>query len=174
MLPGFTRHTLCCTLFFLFITLPTVAQEFLHDFKALNAVYLEAGGNGEAVSLNYDRVIYQRVFFKTAIRVGVGTNMFFLDSEPSAYPVVPAEAVGMIGKKRKHLEFGLGYTKRLTDEPEMGQDMYFARIGLRYQVPRGGLLVRVGFTPFIAPDDVDNTAEMAVVPRFGLSIGYSL
>lgn len=173
MLPGFKRHLLCCTLF-CFFTLPVAAQEFLQDFKALNAVYIEAGGNGEAVSLNYDRVIYQRMFFKTALRVGIGTNFFFLDAEPSAYPIVPVEAIGMIGRKRKHLEFGLGYTKRFTDEPELGQDIYFARLGLRYQVPRGGLLVRVGFTPSIAPGDIENTPGIAIMPRFGFSLGYSL
>ncbi|GAB3820536.1 hypothetical protein GCM10028895_20970 [Pontibacter rugosus] len=99
--------------------------------------------------------------------------MFFQESEPKAYPVVPVEAIGMIGRQQKHLEFGLGYTKRFTDEPDLLQNLYFARLGFRYQQPDGGLLIRVALTPFISPENKSEASGFALVPRFGLSIGRS-
>ncbi|QCR20918.1 hypothetical protein [Pontibacter sp. SGAir0037] len=159
--------------FLLLLSRPVKAQEWLHNFKAYNSVYLELGGNGDAYSINYDLVYYQNWYFKAAARVGVGTNLFFLPEQTSVYPVVPVEAIGMVGRKRKHFEFGLGYTHRFTDAPEEVQQMYFGRIGFRYQVPLGGLLVRVGATPYVSPSSSFKSTGVAVVPRYGLSMGYS-
>ncbi|MHC2991850.1 hypothetical protein OB13_09730, partial [Pontibacter sp. HJ8] len=68
---------------------------------------------------------------------------------------------------------GLGYTRRFTDEPDLLQNMYFSRIGFRYQDPQGGLLVRVALTPFLSTEINQKTPGPAIVPRFGLSIGHS-
>ena len=163
--------TLCLLTFLLPCSL--FAQEFTQNFKALSAFYVEVGGNSDAYSFNYDRVLYQREKFKTAARIGLGTNLFFLEDEKALYPVIPLEVTAMVGNRRKHFEGGLGYTRRLTDNPELLQSMYFARLGLRYQVPRGGLLVRVAFTPFISPDPNSRTPGVGVIPRFGLSVGKS-
>ncbi|WP_458987373.1 hypothetical protein [Pontibacter sp. CAU 1760] len=149
------------------------AQEFTQDFKALHAVYIEVGGNGDAYSLNYDQVVYQQEKFKAALRAGIGTNLFFMEGEPGVYPVVPLEALALVGNKRKHFEGGLGYTHRFTDAAELMKSMYFARLGFRYQVPRGGLLVRVAITPFISPDRNSKTPGVGVIPRFGFSVGQS-
>ena len=158
---------------FLFLALHVQAQEYPGTFKALNAYYLEIGGNSDSYSLNYDRIVYQRNIFKAAVRAGVGTNLFFQEGEPGVYPIVPIEAVGMVGASQNHVEFGLGYTRRFTDHPDLLQNMYFARVGLRYQQPRGGLLVRFAVTPFISPENKSDTPGVAVVPRFGLSVGRS-
>lgn len=165
------RYLLCLLLFLLPCQL--FAQEFTQDFKALSAIYVEVGGNSDAYSINYDRIIYQQERFKTAVRIGLGTNLFFLDDEPAIYPVVPLEVTALVGNRRKHFEGGLGYTRRLTEDPDLIQSMYFARLGFRYQVPRGGVLVRVAITPFISPDSNSRTPGVGVVPRFGLSIGKS-
>ncbi|MDX5481876.1 MAG: hypothetical protein LPK07_09350, partial [Hymenobacteraceae bacterium] len=111
--------------------------------------------------------------FKAGIRAGVGTNLFFLEEEPGVYPIVPLEAIGMVGRKKKHFEFGLGYTRRFTDEPDLLQNMYFGRLGFRYHEPRGGLVVRVAVTPFISPESNQRIPGVALVPRFGLSVGRS-
>ncbi|MFD3000757.1 hypothetical protein ACFS7Z_10325 [Pontibacter toksunensis] len=149
------------------------AQEFTQNFKAFSAFYVEVGGNSDVYSFNYDRVLYQREKFKTAARVGLGTNLFFLEDEKTLYPVMPLELMALVGNNRKHFEGGLGYTRRLTDDPDLLQSMYFARLGFRYQVPRGGLLVRVAFTPFISPDKESRTPGVGVIPRFGFSVGKS-
>jgi hypothetical protein len=145
----------------------------IESFKAFNAVYLEIAGNGDTYSVNYDRLLFQRSEFKMGLRVGVGSNLFFLPEETSTYPIVPVEAIGMVGRREKHFEFGLGYTRRFTDNPELLHDMYFGRLGFRYQQPKGGLLVRVALTPFVSAESNIRTPGLALVPRFGLSIGRS-
>lgn len=136
-------------------------------------MYLEISGNGDTYSVNFERIVYQNLMFKTGLRVGVGTNLFFMPEEPEPYPIVPVEAVGMIGRNKKHFEFGLGYTRRFTDDPDLLQDMYFSRVGFRYQVPRGGLLVRFAVTPFLSTQSNIRTPGPAFIPRFGLSVGRS-
>lgn len=142
-------------------------------FAATRAFYFELSGNGDAYSFNYDKVYFQSGFFKAAARVGIGSNLFFLPQESSFYPVIPVEAIGMMGRKEKNFEFGLGYTHRFTNNTELIQQMYFARVGLRYQQPLGGLLVRVGATPFLSPRSNMLRNGFAIVPRFGFSVGYS-
>ena len=150
------------------------AQEFTQNFRALLSLYLEVGGNSDSYALNLDHILYQREQWKGGVRAGLGTNIFFMKEEPGVYPVVPIEAYALLGKTRNHLEFGLGYTRRFTDDPDLLQNMYFGRVGFRYQVPKGGLLVRFGLTPFISPEGKDDkTGKVAVVPRFGFSIGRS-
>ncbi|MEJ8801423.1 hypothetical protein [Pontibacter sp. H249] len=139
----------------------------------MNAAYFELAGNGDTYSINYERLFLQRAEFKTGLRVGVGTNFFFLPEEPSTYPIVPIEAVGLIGRREKHFEFGFGYTRRFTDDPDLLHNMYFGRLGFRYQQPTGGLVVRVALTPFVSAESNVRTPGLALVPRFGLSIGRS-
>ncbi|MBW7468897.1 hypothetical protein K0O23_17610 [Pontibacter aydingkolensis] len=139
----------------------------------MNAAYLEIAGNGDTYSINYERLFFQQAEFKTGLRIGVGTNLFFLPEEKTTYPIVPIEAIGLMGRREKHFEFGLGYTRRFTDDPELLHDMYFARLGFRYQQPEGGLLVRVALTPFISSESNVRTPGLALVPRFGLSVGRS-
>jgi hypothetical protein len=161
---------------FLLLQVPFIvhAQEFTQNIRAKLSLYVEAGGNSDSYSINIDHILYQRDALKGGLRAGLGTNLFFMEEEPGVYPVVPLEAYAMVGKARNHFEFGLGYTKRFTDAPELLQNMYFARLGFRYQVPKGGLLVRAGLTPFISPEGRDEkTGSLALVPRFGLSIGRS-
>lgn len=160
-------------LFLLLLPGRLLAQEFTQNFRALNAFYVEAGGNSDTYSINYDRVVYQQEMVKGAIRIGMGTNLFFMEGEETVYPIVPVEALALVGRKRKHFEGGLGYTHRFTDNPELLQNMYFARLGFRYQVPKGGLLVRVAVTPFISPDKNSRTPGVGVIPRLGFSLGKS-
>jgi hypothetical protein len=150
------------------------AQEFTQNIRAKLSIYAEVGGNSDTYALNIDRIMYQREYWKVGARVGLGTNLFFLKEEVGVYPVVPLEVFGMYGKSRNHFEFGMGYTRRFTEAPELMQSMYFGRLGFRYQVPKGGLVVRFAATPFVSPESKDeDTGNMAIIPRFGLSVGRS-
>lgn len=150
------------------------AQRPPGTFTDRNAYYLEVSGNSDTYSFNFDRILYQHYNFKAAVRAGIGTNLFFQEGESGVYPIVPIEALGMLGASQNHVEFGLGYTRRFTDHPDLMHNMYFARIGFRYQDPRGGLLVRLAVTPFISPENKpEKTPGVPVVPRFGLSVGRS-
>ncbi|ARS37848.1 hypothetical protein CA264_12745 [Pontibacter actiniarum] len=157
----------------LLLALQARAQRHPGTFSAMNAYYLEMGGNSDTYSLNFDRLLYQYYNFKAGVRAGIGTNLFFQEGEPGVYPVVPLEVLGMVGGTQNHVEFGLGYTRRFTGDPDLLHNMYFARVGLRYQHPQGGLLVRLAVTPFISPENDSGTPGVAVVPRFGLSVGRS-
>ncbi len=149
------------------------AQNYRDTFSAKTSLYAELGGNGDAYSLNVDRIVYQDAMFKTALRVGLSSNLFFLEQESGVYPVVPVEVSGMLGRYRKHIEAGLGYTRRFTTEPDLIQNMYFGRVGFRYQQPQGGMLVRVGLTPFLSAEVDRKTPGLTLVPRFAFSIGRS-
>ncbi|PVY43069.1 hypothetical protein [Pontibacter virosus] len=149
------------------------AQNYRDTFRARNAVYAELGGNGDLLSANYDRIVYQKSMLKAVFRIGIASNTFFSSEEPGFYPVVPVEALGMIGRFQKHFEFGLGYTRRFTNEPDLLRNMYFSRIGFRYQNPTGGLVVRVGFTPFLSTESNTKSPGPAFIPRFGFSVGRS-
>ena len=154
-------------------SLSASAQNYRDSFRARNAVYGELGGNGDLLSVNYDRIVYQKSMVKAAFRIGIASNQFFSAEEPGFYPVVPVEALGMIGRFQKHFEFGLGYTRRFTNEPDLLQNLYFSRIGFRYQNPTGGLVVRVGFTPILSTESNTKSPGAAFIPRFGLSVGHS-
>lgn len=172
MLPNIFRF--CILLLLLQVQVTVKAQEFTQNIRAPLSLYLEIGGNADSYAINIDHILYQREQWKGGIRAGLGTNLFFLAEEPGVYPVVPIEAYAMVGKTRNNIEVGLGYTRRFTDAPELLQNMYFGRIGFRYHVPAGGLLLRFGVTPFISPENKDEkTGGLALVPRFGLSIGRS-
>ena len=170
-LSAFTRALLFCLL--LMVGFPASAQNYRDSFRARNAVYAELGGNGDLVSVNYDRIVYQKSMVKAAVRIGIASNQFFSDEEPGFYPVVPIEALGMVGRFQKHFEFGLGYTRRFTYEPDLLRNLYFSRIGFRYQNPTGGLVVRVGFTPFLSTESNTKSPGAAFIPRFGFSMGRS-
>lgn len=143
------------------------------NFKRQNALYFELAGNSDTYAINYERILYQQLPLKAGLRVGIGTNLFFLPAEPNVYPIVPLEAIGLLGGREKHFEFGLGYTRRFTDNPDLLQHLYFGRLGFRYQKPRGGLVVRVALTPFVSPGGNVRTPGVALVPRLGLSVGHS-
>ncbi|PRY16526.1 hypothetical protein CLV24_101372 [Pontibacter ummariensis] len=160
-------------LFFLLVLLLPF-QLFAQGFSTENAVYLEVAGNSDTYSINYERILYQQGLLKAGLRAGIGTNLFILEDDTGVYPIVPVEAIALLGRERKHFEFGLGYTRRFTDDVDLLRNMYFGRIGFRYQKPEGGLLVRVALTPFISPEsNTGRTPGTPLIPRFGFSVGYS-
>ena len=171
------RIALLLIALFFFLLLPgkLLAQRYrtAETFSAMMSAYFELAGNGDTYSFNLEQLFLQNAQFKTGLRIGIGSNFFFLSEEDSTYPIVPVEAVALMGRRSKHFEFGLGYTRRFTDNPDLLHDMYFGRLGFRYQQPGGGLLVRVALTPFLSTETNIRTPGPALVPRFGISIGRS-
>ncbi|MHC2993827.1 hypothetical protein OB13_20425, partial [Pontibacter sp. HJ8] len=92
---AFARATLFC--FFILSGFWASAQSFRDTFRAPNAFYAELGGNGDVYSLNYDRIFYQKSMVKAAFRIGLSSNLFFLDDEVGFYPIIPVEFMGMMG-----------------------------------------------------------------------------
>lgn len=170
------RHFALLLLFLSILMLPnklSAQYRTVESFGAMNAAYVEIAGNSDTYSINFERLFLQQAELKIGLRAGIGTNLFFLPEETTTYPIVPIEAIALMGRREKHFEFGLGYTRRFTDDPDLLHDMYFGRLGFRYQRPAGGLVVRVALTPFISAESNVRTPGVALVPRFGLSIGRS-
>ncbi|AHM61553.1 hypothetical protein D770_16495 [Flammeovirgaceae bacterium 311] len=156
------KPIICTTFLVLAVSLQLLAQKEAAPFTAKNAVYLELGGNGVFYSLNYERMVYQKGMFKSAARIGFSTFPKKIETETKTYwnAALPLELLGLIGRSKHHLEFGVGYTPYYYADTkfEVGSrgfefDRYrFTaivpfRIGYRYQNPDGGFLFRVGYMP---------------------------
>lgn len=141
------------------------AQRSAETFTARNSVFLEVGGNAGQYAFNYGRMIHQKGILKIVASAG-----FALWADPIAgstiwMPVVPLEVSTLIGKRRHHLELGLGITSYLEAEVNSSWEsgtlvqtkgashldaVLPFRIGYRYQKPEGGFFFRLGYTPFLA------------------------
>lgn len=129
--------------------------------EAKTSLYWELLGNGHFFSLNIERLLGDHV----ALRAGWGVTGGILMGSLLA------------GRGDHLLELGFG--------PSWGKDndnrfrlltLNFV-FGYRYQKPRGGLLLRAGFTPLIFLEDIQNNAfavrRNRLTPRAGVSIGYA-
>lgn len=119
-----------------------------------NMVYLEAFGYGGLASLNYERVAYTKGIFQLGPRVGLGINRF-MDYRPKFNPdfAIPFGVCFAVGKNWK-AEFGLGTT--FSSVVQVGDDLEplrqtlvhgNANVGVRYQKPDGGFILRAGYAP---------------------------
>ena len=136
---------------------------------ARNAFYLELGGNALLYSINYDRLLTDRV----AARVGA----MFLGAadEDSAAGVVgaPIMASYLWGGGSSRFETGVGIllVSGGIENVEGYEDEDFsgaagtATLGYRYQRPTGGFVFRAGVTPIFSLDGIG--------PWFGVSFGYA-
>ena len=140
------------------------------EITDLNSMYLESGGNCLAFSVNYDRLLSPRFGFR------IGMFAF-------ALPYVSTEAAFsttlmgnyFIGSESHKLEIGLGVyiANHEFSGPlwEDGPTVHISEVagtgtvGYRYQPPDGGLMFRLGLTPFFAAP--------GVVPNLGFSVGYA-
>lgn len=161
-----------------------LAQSNSETLIPKNSLYLEIGGNAGYYSFNYERIIYRKGVFDFGARVGIAILPHKIGSKTYWESLVPLELIGLLGRSKHHLEIGLGYTQSYAavakpsttsigfgfDNYDYGSAMFF-RIGYRYQKPEGGLLFRIGLTPYI---DFANGGreEKTFVPIFaGISIG---
>jgi hypothetical protein len=146
------------------------AQE-LSPFKARNSLYLELLGSGGVYSINYERLFSVRTDRAYGFRIGPGFNL----NGPTS---LVGELFTIIGAGNHHGDFGLGFRGLYGRDSEgpyfTSRRAYLSavpRVSYRYQKPTGGLMLRVGFTPFIKISEASDTR--AFLPWFGVSTGYS-
>jgi hypothetical protein len=126
-----------------------------------NVLFVEAGGNGILLSMNYERLIKNNI----GLRIGVGSLGFF-------GLTMPAMVNYYIGNERK-LELGLGliYTDYFEIETKEsfpnGKFLIVGTIGHKFQRQEGGIVLRFSFTP------IYNPVDEKIIPFGGISIGYS-
>lgn len=141
--------------------------------RAKQAVYVEVGGTGLGISLNYDRILKQSLKWKYGARVGVGIN----SGEFRPMPI--AEVYALKGKNGKYLELGFGATYRFSTSFQYTVDSTLVsgrggnqlwlmpRVGYRRQKSDKGNIFRVGLTPVFTR----RSEKLFVTPFLGISFG---
>ena len=150
-----------------------------------NTVFMELGGNGLVWSLNYDRMITEKI----SIRVGYGffqiSDLFFNtelqdDVEDSYYDskvsLVPIVVNYLLGSGNHKLEIGLGIRYAMVEGngfiwnlplPDNGSETSATGVlGYRYHSDTGGFSFRLSLAPIY-----HEGREFFAMP--GLSLGYS-
>lgn len=132
---------------------------------ALNAVYAEALGNGVYYSVNYDRMLNDRL----SVRVGV------MAAGSVGAPIMMNY---LLGFGSHHLEVGLGVVFLTSadvassglhlHQDDLSTTMATCTFGYRYQSPGGGYVFRAGFTPLFS-----FSFDRNGLPWAGASFGYS-
>ena len=152
-----------------------------------NSVYLELLGNGLFYSINYDHLFTESF----GGRVGAG----YISPAWVSTGTFPLMAYYLIGSGNSKLELGLGANVILQPENQSfsfasAEDEEFegtgvlgtATVGYRYQRAEGGIVFRVGLTPFFG-----NFVKETLLPSYqyvkedvfrfrlwgGISVGYA-
>lgn len=132
--------------------------------SAPNAVYFELFGNGLLYTVNYERMLTNHV----GLRLGIGVISLgdddggFVDLGGTYYPAV-VMANYLVGDSPLRLEIGAGVMSMLNSGNS--EFAVSGTLGLRYQSGDGGMVFRIGFTPFY----IDKT----LFGWGGFSIGYA-
>jgi len=137
---------------------------------AKNAVHFELLGNGFLYSLGYERIFIHKQKHKLFGNFGFS----YWKNDYGIHP-----QVGYLYGIKHSFELGFGYTLFLTYEdnpyvvtkPQLLYDnLFFLRIGYRYQKAEEGIFYKAAFTPFHI---TDNSYIPLIMPWIGLAVGYS-
>ncbi|MCW5895728.1 MAG: hypothetical protein KIT50_09020 [Bacteroidetes bacterium] len=130
------------------------------ESPAGNSIFLELGGNGVSLSINYERLMFDNFSLRAGCGAiyGLGTSF-------------PLMANFYFGTKYK-LELGAGFVflplwKSTASFGKENSLLFSSTVGLRFQPCEGGVTVRVSATPFFDP------ATQKFRPYAGVSIGTS-
>jgi hypothetical protein len=133
------------------------------------ALYLELGGPGLALTVNYDTRFGLRSD-KWGFKIGAG----YYNTGANSILSVPFQVNYLYGKHNSFLEMGLGTTFLYTKGSDRGDTFYFDNItgfiltgtlGYRYQQQNGGINFRLEFTPL--------WYDEGITAGGGISIGYT-
>lgn len=131
------------------------------DFK--HTLYLELFGNGGYYSINYGYNFYQNKNLKLVASVGIGHHIYSVVNSTTWQPSLPFEFSALFGKKKHHLELGIGFTPFIDSEViapmQVGSDpvskgdpfvsaLIPFRIGYRNQKPGRKFFYRIAYTPY--------------------------
>lgn len=132
--------------------------------KGLKSVYVEVLGNGLFLTLNYEKLLTDKLGFR------VGGLVVPIEGKLSGVGTIMGTAVW--GDGNFCMEAGLGvmtimgeYISIATDDVNSIMLAVTGTIGVRYQPKGKGIVLRLGFTPIAAPG--------GVLPWAGAGIGYS-
>jgi len=152
---------------------PIKRDTVVEDVKKPRTVFLEAGGPGLALTINYDTRFGQRRD-KWGYRVGAG----YYNTGANWVASVPLQINYLAGLTRtapnSFIEFGAGTTFVRSHGTTNGTFFQFdnitgfigtATLGYRFQQDNGGINFRIAFVPVLYDD--------GVIAEGGFSIGYT-
>lgn len=161
------KKTLTLALVVLIMSTFLTAQEdsmWSYTRKGTKSAFVELGGNGLALTLNYEKFLTNRF----GIRLG---GLFVPAGNQSTF-VGTIMGTSVWGNGKWCVETGLGVTMFTGGFRDVATDgttpsvfVPTGTIGVRYQPRPKGILLRLGLTPMVFPS--------MVLPWVGLSIGYS-
>ena len=148
------------------------------SFAQNNTIYFELLGNGLVYSLNYDRMVTEKI----SVRAGYGgltVSQMTISSgtivnEDIKITLIPVLANYLRGEGNHKLEMGAGIVLVSLDYTGNVADVNFSlaadgaiptgNFGYRYQKPEGGFFFKASLCPFFAE---------TMVTSVGLGLGYS-
>jgi len=134
-------------------------------------LFLEVGGPGLAISLNYDKRFSKDNRDGWGFRIGTG---YFGDGGNTVF-TIPFQVNYLIGNGSNFFELGAGTTFLNSTGDNTGKTFIFDRVtgfigtatmGYRYQPEVSNLNFRIGFVPIFSDE--------GITPAGGISIGYTL
>lgn len=127
-----------------------------------HSIYLEFGGNGGMISINYDRII--RIDPQVCLVPRIGFSEYSNSEEPSRYILVTGVSMLLNGPKH-FIECGVGWTFYFDSDLEQ---LWPVSFGYRYQGQKGFLF---RFTPMYM---ISNTSDSFGNSLWlGVSVGFS-
>ncbi len=172
----------------LLLTTPCVLGAQEGAITARNGIYLELLGNGGLYSLNYDRLLSRRLSLRAGITHWTDPDEYrgsvFSSSRRTTLTALPLMANYLVGRGNSRFEAGAGVlVGRQQDEHSRSGEAttrtstsfvtLTATAGYRYQRRTGGVIFRIGFTPFYGLNNEDDAyPDRGFFPSLGTSIGY--
>jgi len=154
------------------LSLNAISQKDSTDFIK-NNIYAEFGGIGGYGSINYERLIDKKSYFKVFGRIGLSTyNLKDYQNNFNPDIIVPLAMNACLGNEH-NLELGLGptFSRIVKVQENQGEWLDFNfNVGYRYQKESGGVLIRCGYTPVL---ENNNTGSATWRHWAGVSIGYA-
>jgi hypothetical protein len=157
-------------LFFCFVSKQSASQYVKEDEVLIkNTIYVEVGGNGLFISLNYDRIIKQNGKFILTGRGGVSYLSF------SKSLSVPITFSVLYGKRDYFFEIGSGPTFHHYPYSQLTRFSTQGIIGVRFlPMENKGFMLRIVYTPVLGNFTNDKGYwNRGGYPFFGTSLGYS-
>ena len=127
------------------------------------SVFIELGGNGFGVSLNYETKLTNRL--DNPLRLRVGAGIFPLPD--STYYLIPALVTKQFNISKLNLEYGLGIVGFYNKKSAFGYDLT-GTIGAIKQFKMH--YYKINFTPFLTISD----KKYDFFPFLGLSYGIKI
>lgn len=149
-------------------------QQKQNDFSIKNlqrnSIYIELGGIGGLVSLNYERLVPLKNKFGLGFRLGFGTAGS-ADSANSATAYTAIAEINFIYGNRKHfLEPGIGFANAFVKNDT--EQWITIKLGYRYQAKKG-FLFKIAPMYIYNFERLDGDDDVFGGIWLGIALGYS-